>query len=134
MGQSVVMGIPPGNFVYERRASTIADPVPALTTNYRLLYWNKPTDRDKFLLYGLGSDQHLNSTYTWVVDGVTLPISGDARVGSIESPYFFPEPILVTSTVILYVTNSGAVAYPRVDAADPDAEYPYECLIFGRYT
>ena len=133
MTQDIVMGIPPGNFVYERRASTIADPVPALTTDYRLLYWTKPNNRDKFLLYGVGSDQKLNSVYTWVVDGVTLPISGAARVGTMEKPYMFPEPIVVSSTIILYVTNGGVVAYPRVDATDPDAEYPYECLIFGRY-
>jgi hypothetical protein len=132
--QDITMGIPPSNFVYERRSSTIADPVPGVTTDYRLLYWTKPSDRDKFLLYGVGTDQKLESEYTWVVDGVTLPISGAARVGSLEQPYVFPEPLLVTSTIILYVTNNNAGAYPRADPADPDAEYPYEGLIYGRYT
>jgi hypothetical protein len=134
MAQDVVMGIPPGNFVYERRSSTITDPIPALTTNYTLLYWMKPTNRDRFLLYGIGSDQHQNSEYTWVIDGVTLPISGVARVGTPEKPYVFPEPIVVSSSIIMYVSNNGVVGYPRVDASDPDAEYPYECLIYGRYT
>jgi hypothetical protein len=129
----VVMGIPPGNFVYERRSSTIADPIPALTSGYRLLYFQKPTSRERFLLYGIGTDQHPDSDYTWVVDDVTLPISGAARVGTPEKPYVFPEPIVVSGSIVLYVTNNNAVAYPRADASDPDAEYPYECLIYGRY-
>ena len=82
MAQDTVMGIPPGNFVYERRSSTISEPVPALTSGYRLLYFQKPSHRERFLLYGVGTDQHTESDYTWVVDDVTLPISGAARVGT----------------------------------------------------
>lgn len=133
MGQDITKGIPPGNFVYERRASTIAEPVGSGVSRYMLLHWQKPRDRGVFLLYGVGSDQHLDSIYTWVVDNVELPISGAARVGTPEKPYIFPEPLLVSGTIIMYVTNNTGGAYPRVDPTDPDAEYPYECLMVGRY-
>jgi hypothetical protein len=126
-------GIPPGNFVYERRASTIAEPVPGLATGYRLLHFRKPRDRDKLLVYSVGTDQHLGSVYTWKIDGVELPISGEARVGSIENPFVFPEPLIVTDSIELYIDNTNAVEYPRVDSSDPDAEYSYECVICGRY-
>lgn len=128
------LGIPPGNFVYERRASTISSPVPNNTSGYLLLRWTKPSNRDHFLLYGIGTDQHLNSYYEWIIDGVVLPISGEARVGAPENPYVFPEPIYVSGTIVLKVSNNNAVAYPRVDPSDPDAEYSYECIIVGRYS
>ena len=125
-------GIPPQNLVYERRSSTIADPIPSGASGYILLRWEVPQSRDHLLLYGIGTDQHLNSMYTWVVDGVILPISGEARVGTPEQPFIFPEPIYVSGNVILYINNGNVVGYPNV-GTKPDDEYPYECLIVGRY-
>jgi len=125
-------GIPPANFVYERRASTLSNPIPSGASGYVLLRWEVPVSRDHLLLYGIGTDQHLNSMYTWTVDGVVLPISGVARVGTPEQPYLFPEPIYVSGSIILYINNSNAVGYPNVGNL-PDDEYPYECLIIGRY-
>lgn len=131
---TTTLGIPPGNFVYERRASTLAVPVPGVTSGYMLLHWTKPSNRDHFLLYGIGTDQHLNSYYEWSVDNVVLPISGEARVGAPEDPYVFPEPIYVSGTIVLKVSNGNGVGYPRIDPSDPDAEYSYECVIVGRYS
>jgi len=125
-------GIPPKNFVYERRSSTLAEPIAATTSGNVLLRWTVPSNRDHLLLYGIGTDQHLNSTYTWIVDGVELPISGVARVGTPEQPYMFPEPIYVSGTIILYIRNDNLIAYPNAGNL-PDDEYPYECLIVGRY-
>lgn len=125
-------GIPPKNFVYERRSSTLTNPIAAATSGNVLLRWTVPSNRDHLLLYGIGTDQHLNSTYTWTVDGVELPISGVARVGTPEQPYMFPEPIYVSGIIILYITNDNLVAYPNTGNL-PDDEYPYECLIVGRY-
>jgi hypothetical protein len=125
-------GIPPNNFVYERRSSTLASPIAAGTSGNVLLRWVIPSNRHHLLLYGIGTDQHLNSTYTWTVDGVELPISGVARVGTPERPYMFPEPIYVSGAVVLYITNANAVGYPNA-GTNPDDEYPYECLIVGRY-
>lgn len=131
-------GMPPRSFVYERRSSTLTNPIPALTSNYELLRWVVPNDRNHFLLYGLGTDQHLNSDYKWVVDGVELPINGSARVGTPEEPYIFPEPIYVSGTVVLYITNDNTVDYPNSTIPAPPLlrtpydEYPYECMIYGR--
>ena len=125
-------GIPPKNFVYERRASTISNPIPAGASGYVLLRWEVPKIRDHLLLYGIGTDQHLNSMYVWTVDGVVLPISGEDRVGDPEHPYMFPEPIYVSGTIVLYINNGNLVGYPNV-GGNPDDEYPYECLIIGRY-
>lgn len=126
------IGMPPSSFVYERRSSTITDPIPAFTSGYELLRWNVPEERDHFLLYGLGTDQHLNSVYTWIVDGVELPINGAARIGSPEEPYIFPEPLYISGSIVLTITNGNAVAYPNVGVL-PDDEYSYECMIYGRY-
>lgn len=125
-------GMSPEAFVYERRSSTISSPVPASTSGYILLEWVKPNEWHHFLLYAIGSDQHAESYYSWVVDGVELPISGPARIGTPESPYFFFEPIRVSGTVKLYVSNNGARDYPNSGDL-PDDEYPYECVIIGRY-
>jgi len=125
-------GIPPKNFVYERRSSTISEPIPSGASGYVLLRWTVPQSRSHLLLYGIGTDQHLNSMYTWVVDDVVLPISGEARVGTPDEPYMFPEPIYVSGTILLYISNDNAVGYPNV-GTEPDDEYSYECLIVGRY-
>jgi hypothetical protein len=133
--QNSPLGIPPINIVYERRSSTYTNPIPGGTSSYPLLYWTVPPTRDHFLLSGIGSDQHLSSYYTWTVDGVVLPVSGAARIGSLEQPFIFPEPIYVSGTVTLYISNfnTNTSGYPRVDSTDPEAEYSYECVMIGRY-
>lgn len=125
-------GIPPKNFVYERRASTLSNPIPSGASGYVLLRWTIPSTRHHLLLYGIGTDQHLNSTYTWTVDGVELPISGAARVGTPDEPYMFPEPLYVSGSIVLYISNDNAVGYPNA-GGKPDDEYSYECIIVGRY-
>jgi len=118
--------------IYERRSSTMAKPVPALTSNYELLKWSVPDNMDHFLLYGIGTDQHQNSTYKWVVDDVELPINGTSRVGTLLNPYVFPIPIFVSGTISLYVTNDNTDPYPNIHGRVDDA-FPYECVIYGRY-
>ncbi len=122
----------PQNFVYERRASTLTSSVPATTSGYKLLEWYVPRGKPAAVIYSIGTDQHMSSTYTWVFDGYSLPISGAASPGSIEHPYIFPEPILVSSSIILYIGNANAVAYPNT-GVKPDDEFPYECVVNGRY-
>ena len=117
--------------VYERRSSTITNPVPSNTSGYELLNWSVPKEMDHFLLYGLGTDQHPNSNYRWVVDDVELPINGSARVGSPFKPYISPSPIFVSGTIFLYINNNNAVQYPNMGDLIDDA-YPYECMIYGR--
>lgn len=125
-------GVVGGDFVYERRSSSLANPVPAATSRYMLLSWAKPLTRGDALLTAVGTDQHDNSVYTWVVDGVTLPISGSARVGSIHEPFVFPNPVRVKASVLLYITNNNAVAYPN-NGLDPADQMPYEGVMIARW-
>jgi hypothetical protein len=125
-------GIADGDFIYERKSSTLANPVPASASRYLLLSWSKPLTRGDALLTAVGTDQHDNSAYTWVVDGITLPISGVARVGSVHSPFVFPDPIRVKTNVILYVTNNNLVAYPN-NGLDPSDQIPYEGVMIARW-
>jgi len=125
-------GVVGGDFVYERKASSLSNPVPPSTTNYMLLSWAKPLTRGDALLTAVGTDQHDNSSYTWVVDGVTLPISGSARVGSIHDPFVFPTPIRFKMSVLLYVTNNNTVAYPN-NGLDPADQMPYEGVMIARW-
>jgi len=118
--------------VYYRQASTLASPVPASTSNFILINWQMPTNHDLMLLYAVGSDQHANSVYNWVVDGITLPISGTAKPGGIYDPLIFPEPLRVTQSVILYVTNNNASAYPNSGIL-PGDQIPYEGVMIGRW-
>jgi hypothetical protein len=125
-------GVVGGDFIYERKSSSLSSPVPANTTNYLLLLWIKPLTRGDALLTAVGTDQHDNSIYTWVVDGVTLPISGSARVGSIHDPFVFPDPIRVQSSVILYITNKNGVAYPN-NGLELSDSIPYEGVMIARW-
>ena len=120
----------PQNFVYERRSSTIGTPVPASTSGYLLLEWFVPKDKIA-IIYAVGNDQHASSTYTWTFDNYNLPISGPARVGSIEHPYVFPEPISVSSVIRMYLENGNAITIPNVTGV-VQAETPYECVMHGR--
>ena len=125
-------GVVGGDFIYERRASSLAFPVPPVTTNFLLLSWAKPLTRGDALLTAVGTDQHDNSSYTWVVDGTTLPISGSARVGSIYDPFIFPDAVRVKSSVVLYVTNNNAVPYPN-NGLNPSDQIPYEGVMIARW-
>ena len=125
-------GVVGGDFIYERKSSTLANPVPANTTNHPLLTWTKSLTSGDALLTAVGTDQHDNSIYTWVVDGVTLPISGAARVGSVHDPFIFPDPVRVKASVILYVTNNNAVAYPN-NGLNPSDQMPYEGVMIARW-
>ena len=63
---TVPVGIPPANFVYERRATTLStaslipSDMPAYTSGnisgYTLLNFQVPPTRDHFLLWGVGTD------------------------------------------------------------------------------
>jgi hypothetical protein len=125
------LGMIPDDLFYWRQASTLANPVPALTSNFVLISYDLPTDRE-LLVYAIGSDQHDSSVYEWVVDGVTLPVSGTAKPGGIYDPLIFPEPIRATYNVTLLVTNNGASAYPNSSGA-PGDQIPYEGVIIGRW-
>jgi hypothetical protein len=132
LGNTPSNTILPSDMIYERTASTLGAPVPAGSKLYQLFSWSKSPTRGNVLLLGLGNDQHDNSYYQWVVDGTILPISGAARVGSITQPYIFPIPIIVKSSVQLYVTNSNAVNYPN-NGLDPASQVPYECVMIARW-
>jgi hypothetical protein len=120
----------PQNFVYERRSSSIGTPVPANTSGYLLLEWFVPKDKTA-VIYAVGTDQHQSSNYTWTFDDFNLPISGPARVGSIEHPYVFPEPIMVSSVIRMYVENGNGFAIPGTPGV-VQKESPYECVMHGR--
>ena len=125
-------GVIGGDFLYERKSSSLANPVPPGAAKYILLSWSKPLTRGDALLTAVGTDQHDNSVYTWVVDGVTLPISGAARVGSIHDPFKFPDPIRVKSSVMLFIANNNAVAYPN-NGLNPSDQIPYEGVMIARW-
>lgn len=124
--------IMPTDFVYERVSSTLENPVPPRTENYLLLDWNEPERTGRpFFLVAVGSDQHDNSYYRWVVDDITLPISGPARAGSIFNPLVFPRPILVRRYVRLFVSNFNDVPYPNNNLNLLSDLVPYEGVIYG---
>lgn len=125
-------GVIGGDFIYERKSSSLASPITAASSNNLLMAWIKPPTRGDALLIAVGTDQHDNSVYTWVVDGTTLPISGAARVGSIHDPFVFPDPIRVQTSVILYITNNNTVAYPN-NGLDPSDQIPYEGVMVARW-
>ena len=125
-------GILAGDLVYERASSSLASPIAPGAQDTILLNWAKDPTRGNMLLLGLGSDQHDNSYYRWLVDGVELPISGASRVGTITNPFYFPTPIRVQSSVILMITNNNAVAYPN-NGLDPASQVPYECAFIGKW-
>lgn len=126
-------GMEPEDLFYFRVASTMANPVPANTSGYPLMNFQMPTNHERLLIYTIGTDQHMSSTYTWIVDGVVLPVSGTAGVGSIYAPLTFPEPLKVTQSVLLYIENGNGVPYPN-SGLNPDDKIPYEGVMIGRWT
>lgn len=125
-------GIVAGDLIYERFASSLANPVTAGEQNRVLISWVKTTTRGDALILALGTDQHDNSLYSWVVDGVPLSTSGAVRVGSVTDPFYFPVPIRVKSSVMLYVTNNNGVAYPNA-GLDPANQIPYEGVMIAQW-
>lgn len=121
-----------GELIYERVASTLADPIIAGAQNKKLIMWKKPATRGDALLVAVGTDQHDNSSYRWVVDGVALPISGASRVGSVTDPFYFPVPLRIRFSVFLYITNNNLVAYPN-NGLDPANQIPYEGVMIARW-
>jgi hypothetical protein len=129
---SAPRGIDPENFIYVRNASTLAIPIVAGAQNYTLISWVKDPSQGNALIEAIGTDQHDNSIYTWVIDGTTMPFSGSARVGSIQQPYEFLDPIICQQSVLLYITNNNSIAYPN-NGVDPADAIPYEGLFTGRW-
>ena len=125
---STPRGIDPQNFIYVRNASTLAIPVVAGAQNYVLISWVKPPTQGNALIESIGTDQHDNSIYTWVIDGNTMPFSGAARVGSIQNPYVFQDPVICQNSVFLYITNNNLIAYPN-NGVDPADAIPYRGVI-----
>jgi len=132
LSDKVGRGMKPSDLVYERFASTLTVPVPASTSGHILVNWSIPQNRNAFLVYAVGNDQHDSSYYTWVFDGTTMPISGSAKVGGIYDPLVFPEPIRVETSILLYIRNDNAKAYPN-SGTIPTDQIPYEAVIIGRW-
>lgn len=120
------------DFVYRRVASTYDEPVPANTKDYKLFEWKIPSRVGYFYLFAVGTDQHDNSYYRWVVDGEELPINGPVAVGTVDDPFYFPSPIRVYNRITLYVSNFNDKEYPNT-GSDPLDPVPYECVIIGRW-
>jgi hypothetical protein len=131
-GRTISIQIP-SNLVYERRASSLTSPVPANTVGYKLIDWTNPfyPSRD-LILEGVGTDQHDNSNYTWIMDGTTVPISGVGRVGSITNPFMFKSEIRVSNSIVLLIDNNNGVGYPNAGINPIDAT-PYEGVFIGRW-
>ena len=127
-----IQTINPSDMIYERASSTLSDPVLAGAQNRVLLSWRKDPTHGDALLMAVGSDQHDNSIYTWIVDGVTLPISGASRVGSIAHPFYFPSIMRVHVSVLVLVSNNNLVAYPN-NGLNPTDQIPYEALMIARW-
>ena len=116
---------------YERRASTLANPVPAGATDYQLFYYEK-TVNIPLQIVSLGTDQHDNSVYKWYIDGnLVASISGAAAVGSILKPYVFPRPIRVDQSIELKIDNLNGKAYPNDTGLTHVDRVPYECVVSG---
>lgn len=131
-GRAVSIQIP-SNFVYERKSSSLAVPVPANTQGYKLIDWTNPYYPSRqLILEALGTDQHDNSKYTWIVDGIVMDLSGPARVGSVTEPYHFKSEIRVSSTIVLLIDNNNGVPYPNSGVSPIDAT-PYEGVFIGRW-
>lgn len=116
---------------YERVASTLIKPVPANTKGYTLFRYEK-TDPRPLRITSLGTSQHDNAVYHWIIDGVELKaISGPAAVGTILKPYVFPRPIRVYVSIELRVDNLNLKAYPNDAATSMVDRIPFECVVNG---
>ena len=126
------VGIEPTDFVYERVASTMDNPVPAHAKKHKLLDWRQPETKNRtFYLCALGTDQHDNSFYYFYIDGTYMEqISGPAAIGSVMQPFKFPQPIKVRKSIELYIDNNNDVPYPN-PGDKPSDIVPYEVVVIG---
>ena len=116
---------------YERVASTLINPVPADTLGYSLFRYEK-TDPRPLRITSLGTSQHDNAVYHWIIDGSEFKaISGPAAVGTILKPYVFPRPIRVYVSIELRVDNLNLKAYPNDAATSMVDRIPFECVVNG---
>jgi len=116
---------------YERVASTLDEPVPADTRSYRLFRFEKDDPRP-LRITSIGTSQHDNAAYHWIIDGTELKaVSGPAAIGSILNPYKFPKPIRVYVSIELRVDNLNLKPYPNDDATSLVDRMPFECVVNG---
>jgi len=116
---------------YERRASSLVAPVPASTEGHQLFYFEK-TDLRPLRITSLGTNQHDNSVYHWIIDGTEVgSISGPAAIGTILNPYVFPRAIRVYVSIELRIDNYNLKAYPNDSATTMTDRVPYECVVNG---
>ncbi len=131
MGSTSFVDINPALIFYERRSSTLADPVPAQTIGYKLLRFAK-TDPRRLRIMAIGTDQHDNSVYHWFIDGNYIEsISGPAAVGTIQNPFVFPYPVRVENSIELLIDNNNGKSYPNDSGTYPADRVPYECVVIG---
>ena len=123
--------MPASGLFYERRASTLAAPVPANATGHILFRFDK-RDTRSLQITSLGTSQHDNAVYRWYIDGILVDsISGRAAIGTILHPYVFPRPIRVDISIELQVDNNNPKPYPNDDATSVVDRIPFECVVNG---
>lgn len=116
---------------YERVASTLDNPVPANAVGYSLFRFEKRDPRP-LKITSLGTSQHDNAVYYWLVDGYVLSaISGPAAIGTILHPYVFPKPIRVYVSIELRVDNLNLKPYPNDELTSLTDRLPFECVVNG---
>ena len=115
---------------YERRASTLINPVPANTVGHQLFYFEKKTERP-LKITSLGTNQHDNSVYHWIIDGTEIEAISGPAIGTVLEPYVFPKPIRVYVSIELRIDNYNLKAYPNESADTMVDRIPYECVVNG---
>jgi hypothetical protein len=126
--------ISPTDLVYVRKASTLTDPVPAGASDFALISWENPNyPSRRLILEALGTDQHDNSAYKWIIDGYELSISGPAAVGSVTNPMKLDSQITVSQSIKLLITNTNGVDYPNTVGSLLLDRVPYEGVFVGHW-
>lgn len=126
--------ISPTDYVYVRKASSLTEPVPAGVIDYPLIEWDNPNyPSRRLVLKAVGTDQHDNANYKWIVDGYELPVSGPAAVGSVLNPMVFDTPIIVSRSIKLLITNTNGVDYPNTVGSLLLDRVPFEGVFIGHW-
>lgn len=130
-GFSTLRPIDPSSMFYERRASTLMNPVPADTIDYE--FFDYPISQNRALcITAIGTSQHDLASYNWYIDGQYFdPVSGGATVGTIRDPLKFPAPIKVRSGIKLLVSNYDVKPFPNPEASSVADSIPFECVVIG---
>lgn len=124
----------PTDIVYIREASSLSSPVSAGAIDYVLIDWVNPNYPSRSLhITELGTDQHDNSVYKWMIDGYNLPLSGRAAAGTIMKPFVFKDPIVVLESIQLLITNNNGVDYPNSSGSGLLDKIPYEGVVVGNW-